>query len=170
MRLNISLAPQASTSHHHIRNTCPQCHTTSTCRCTKPKIETHDLCSTCRPESTSAAKPNQVSVNLTIEGGAECVDRLLSLIGMLQYNGNVGHSGIFAIPWDGDGADRIKVKGDLPNYVDAWSEASSYGGYAEMVGNNGSTYIISGNGIKQKHVYPLSGKVHVEELRAKLGS
>lgn len=34
-------------SHHHIRNTCPECHDVTTCRCMQPKVDTADVCNEC---------------------------------------------------------------------------------------------------------------------------
>ena len=109
--------------------------------------------------STSSSKP-QTSVDIKISGSEENVQRVLSLLGMIQYNGAVGHSGIFGITWDGDGADNIKIEGPLPNDKDALEATSSYGGYVEFVGERGQFYVVNGKDAHTTKVWPKPGLDH----------
>jgi hypothetical protein len=85
---------------------------------------------------------DKVSVDIKLTGNKACVERVLSLFGMIQFNGNVGHSGVFGISWDGDGSDKIKVEGPIPDHKEAWNATSSYGGYVEMMGEGGKSYHV----------------------------
>lgn len=53
-------------------------------------------------------------VQLTLEGTPEALNKLLNLLGAIQYNTGVGHSCMIGAFFDGDGADKIYVK-DLPD-------------------------------------------------------
>jgi len=101
-----------------------------------------------------AAAADEVEVSLKLIGKPECVERVMSLLGMIAFNGAIGHSGIFGISWDGDGSDKIKVEGDLPDHRDAWNACTNYGGYAEFMGESGKSYVISGKDISTKRVWP----------------
>jgi hypothetical protein len=60
---------------------------------------------------SKSAKPEQSEVNITLKGNKDCVDRLCAFLACIDYNGAVGHSATFALPWDGDGDDKINITG-----------------------------------------------------------
>jgi hypothetical protein len=117
-----------------------------------------------KAESTSATSPtfiakagkSSVSLDVTITGSPDCVSRVTNLLQMIQYNGAVGHSGVFGISWDGDGNDRIELKGlpkmskDLVKGIEA---CSSYGAAIEVCGDSNRFYVWNGD-FKSKLVYP----------------
>ena len=71
----------------------------------------------------SNSAKGDVSVDITLSGSKDAVDRVCAFIAALEYNGAVGHSATFALPWDGDGSDNISVKGlDLKAYKDRISD------------------------------------------------
>ena len=94
-----------------------------------------------KPELTAAAADDTVSENITLSGSAEAVDRVKALLAMVSLNGNWGHSGVFAISWDGDGQDKIDVSFDTAPYADLVQELGAYGGPVEMVGDNRTGFI-----------------------------
>ncbi len=82
------------------------------------------------------------AVTVTIKGSKENVDRVLALLSFLELNG--GHSGVFGISWDGDGADAVSITGaDFSQYRDLVSSCSSHGGEVEYVGENGTGHVLS---------------------------
>jgi len=105
-------------------------------------------------EILSEASKDVITVEVKLIGTPACVERVMSLLGMIQYNGAVGHSGIFGISWDGDGADKIKIEGPIPDHRKAWNATSSYGGYVEIMGEGGKSYVVRGTDISTKRVYP----------------
>jgi hypothetical protein len=48
-------------------------------------------------------------VDIHLEGNEEGVKRILKLIDLLHYNGNIGHSGQWWISFDGDGSDKVDM-------------------------------------------------------------
>lgn len=49
----------------------------------------------------------QKQITLTFVGDEETLQRFVEFLSFFHYNG--GHSGLFAMPFDGDGADRLRV-------------------------------------------------------------
>ena len=87
-------------------------------------------------------KDTDTKVEITLEGAPEAVRRILRLLACIEYNGSVGHSGLFGISWDGDGADRIRIKG-LPKDIDRkqFGAMSNYSSILEYVGEGEKCYI-----------------------------
>lgn len=50
---------------------------------------------------------NRVTKTFTITASSEVMERLEKFLAFFHYNG--GHSGLFAMPFDGDGADYMMV-------------------------------------------------------------
>lgn len=85
-----------------------------------------------------SVRKKQVETTVTIRGGEEQVQRLLAFLAAIQLSASWGHSGLFAIPWDGDGSDRIEIVG--PDMDDSIAKAkgavealASYGGDVEIL-------------------------------------
>lgn len=91
----------------------------------------------------SESKNKTESVTVTLSGNANSLTRVLAFLAMLRYNGQVGHSGMFALGWDGDGSDRLDI--DSPD-IDAittqlkegFNACSSTSGDIEYMGDLGS--------------------------------
>ncbi len=101
--------------------------------------------------SLSKAKP-EAERTVVLKGSQECVDRVATFLGMLVYNGNIGHSGVFGLGWDGDGSDKLDVDGidDAVN-KDGYAACGAYGGDVEVMGDSGSFYVYTTS--KQKLVF-----------------
>jgi hypothetical protein len=108
-----------------------------------------------------------VSKTITLTGKPECVERTLALLSMLHLNS--GHSGYFAISWDGDGADYLRVSGkdyDSKKYKDLVNALSSWGGAVEVVGENNVGFCLDAKldteqnyaRLASKSVYPKTDK------------
>lgn len=73
----------------------------------------------------SNSAKDEVSIDIKLTGSKEAVDRVSAFLSCLDYNGAVGHSATFALPWDGDGSDKLKVEGiDHKAYRDRVSDIS----------------------------------------------
>ena len=55
-------------------------------------------------------KEKPVMVTLSFTGSQALIDKFLRLLAMLHRSSSVGHSGLFAMWLDGDGADRFEVE------------------------------------------------------------
>jgi hypothetical protein len=97
---------------------------------------------------------DEVTVTVKLTGKPACVERIMSLLGMIAYNGAVGHSGTFGTWWDGDGSDKIKIEGPIPDHKDAWNVTSSHGGYVELIGEGRKYYVVTGKDLSTKCVWP----------------
>lgn len=90
---------------------------------------------------------------ITIKGKPECVNRILTLLAMIQINGDNGHSGTFGmsckgISWDGDGSDQVTIDGIkdiIANNKELIGKCSDRGGFAEVVGENNRFYTLNGD-------------------------
>lgn len=105
----------------------------------------------------------EITAKVTITGSQECVERVLALLYLVDHNGKVGHSGTFAIGWDGDGSDRVNIEGFPDDLAKKFNELantlSSYGGQVEQVGQGCTGFVLSGDlegshYLKSKRVYP----------------
>lgn len=82
------------------------------------------------------AKPESVRLTLTIDCEGDAGKTLINLLGVIQWNCNVGHSAVVGAFFDGDGWDKIKIEG-LPegDYKEMAEALSSYGdGHLAQVG------------------------------------
>jgi hypothetical protein len=92
--------------------------------------------------SIEARRPPERKEKITLEGSDECVERVLGLLAMIYFNGMWGHSGTFAIGWDGDGADFVEIKGvDFKKYKEMVEATSAYGSDVEMIGEAGTSFV-----------------------------
>ena len=117
------------------------------------------------PTLTAADADDKVSENITLSGSEEAVDRVKALLAMISINGNEGHSGVFAISWDGDGQDKIDVSFDIAPYTDLVHELSAYAGPVEMIGDNRTGFIgrPAKDGtpyVSYKKVFPVQTKIN----------
>jgi hypothetical protein len=103
-----------------------------------------------------ARNDSDVELRLTIKGSREAVNRVAALLSCIEYNGNVGHSGMFGISWDGDGADRIEISGIKPSkeLKHGYEAMSGYGGLVEFIGEGGRCYVMRADNASSKLVYP----------------
>ena len=53
----------------------------------------------------------RITRTFEITTSIEVMKRLERFLALLHFNSNFGHSGIFAMPLDGDGSDKVSVKG-----------------------------------------------------------
>jgi hypothetical protein len=111
-----------------------------------------------RLTSTGKDTGDLAKATFTISGKAECVQRVAALLAMIQVNGDVGHSGIFGMSWDGDGADHIKIEGIEPfikSHKDGINACSDFGSYFEFVGEGGRFYVsVNTKEVTSKLVWP----------------
>lgn len=56
----------------------------------------------------SANRP-EVTKTFTVTTSPELMARLERFLALLHFNSNFGHSGMFAMPLDGDGSEKIRV-------------------------------------------------------------
>lgn len=68
---------------------------------------------------------DKIKKQIIVEGEEHTVNRIVSLIRLLEYNGNIGHSALFWISLDGDGCERPKLTVDNLQIEN--------GGYGELV-------------------------------------
>jgi hypothetical protein len=103
---------------------------------------------TIRDETARVKKDTDVSIKVTLEGSPECVNRVLRLLNMISWMGGVGHSGIFGVSWDGDGSDKLHLKG-LPKEIEkdtkGFNASCSYGGSVEYLGEGDSVFVMNNN-------------------------
>lgn len=88
--------------------------------------------------SQSAEKVERTFV---VTGSQDSVDRIAAFLGMLQFNGAIGHSGMFGLGWDGDGSDQVQIQGieaELKQYADGYGACASYGSDLEWMSALGS--------------------------------
>jgi hypothetical protein len=94
----------------------------------------------------------------------EAYKTLVNMLGVIQWNGGVGHSAVTAAFFDGDGADQVKIDG-LPEgpYKEMAQALSSNGdGFMGMVDAERATayntisdyFRYEGTTVKAKIVYP----------------
>lgn len=89
----------------------------------------------------ASAKP-KVTKTYTMTGSPEAVARVERLLAMIWLNGMWGHSGLFGITWDGDGADHLDIQGiDANDHKDAVNKPSGFSNSVEYVGEGGRMYI-----------------------------
>lgn len=69
-----------------------------------------------------------------IETSPEVMERLERFFALLHHNSNFGHSGLFAMPLDGDGCDKVVVS-PKPRFAHEVDLAGSIGGDVEIAGN-----------------------------------
>ena len=107
--------------------------------------------------SISKDKP-KIEATITLKGDAEKVNRVLALLGMIERNGNAGHSGIFGIAWDGDGSDQVQFEGlkeVRKANAEGYSKCSDYGSYVEYVGEGNTFYVLTNTrDVQSKMVWP----------------
>lgn len=107
-----------------------------------------------------SAEPD-VEKTITLKGSQNAIDRILAFLGMLQYNGAVGHSGTFGLGWDGDGSDKLEsteLEPIIALYKAGYEACSSYGCSIEYMGDLGSFYAANfakddSGSVKQKLVW-----------------
>lgn len=105
----------------------------------------------------------EVERTFVVKGSKDVVDRIAAFLGMLQFNGNIGHSGMFALGWDGDGSDKAQISGieeDIKRFQKGYSECASYGGDVEYMGALGSFGVMRVDSDRTKLLWTLKdGKV-----------
>lgn len=121
------------------------------------KVKVNLMVSTSSDVDTFKNEKATTAHTVTISGEPEKVNRVLALLAMIQFNGHVGHSGIFGISWDGDGSDKIDIDGLKQVFIDnkdGINACTSYGGYVEFVGESGNFFVGSGKDLNTKKVWP----------------
>lgn len=74
----------------------------------------------------------QKTIELKLTGNEEMINKVLSLLSLVAYNGNIGHSGYFFISCDGDGWDRLKIEPEelynAESTIGAWEIPPEFAG------------------------------------------
>jgi hypothetical protein len=99
------------------------------------------------------AKREAIEKTFKVKGQPHVIKRLERFFAMLHYNGQHGHSGLFAMPLDGDGPERLEISPldkNLKNEVDA------------IAGVGGGVEIAYDNSYGVKNVKPLSNDYSVK--------
>lgn len=81
-------------------------------------------------------REGEVTKTYKITAKPEILKRVEAFIAHLQYVGNIGHSGLFAMGFDGDGSDKMTVEG-IPDYkklgVEVKQDQTNRNGPVEIV-------------------------------------
>lgn len=72
-----------------------------------------------RQRKAKGLDADKITKTFTCTGSVEFIERLDRHIAFIAWLGAVGHSTTAGIPVDGDGADRLVVKEDLPKIKEA---------------------------------------------------
>ncbi|MYE06892.1 MAG: hypothetical protein F4Y04_06695 [Chloroflexi bacterium] len=87
------------------------------------------------------------------------LDRLERLLAVMQYSGDVGHTGTFGMWLDGDGADRLKVEGFATGkYRKGCEKITGVGYHVEMATDHGFSGTFLDRGKQSKWSYDDNGK------------
>jgi len=54
---------------------------------------------------------NEMKITITLNGNENSIMSTLAFLKVLEYNGNIGHSAMFGMWFDGDGSDQFKITG-----------------------------------------------------------
>lgn len=73
-----------------------------------------------------------------IETSAEVMIRIERFLALLHHNSNYGHSGLFAMALDGDGAEKVRVS-PAPGFAHEVDLCGGIGGDVEIALNDGYT-------------------------------
>lgn len=73
----------------------------------------------------------RIKKTFEIETSPEVMERIERFFALLHHNSSFGHSGIFAMPLDGDGADRVVVS-PKPRFAHEVDLCGSIGGDVEI--------------------------------------
>lgn len=99
--------------------------------------------------------PQDTELKITLRGSEECVQRVKALLALISLNGGWGHSGIFGISWDGDGADKLQIEGFDPAEFKDLAQALGDGGRSvEYVCEGGIGRTFSSKEGTSKTLYP----------------
>ena len=71
-----------------------------------------------------------------IETSPEIMIRIERFFALLHHNSNFGHSGLFAMPLDGDGNEKVSIK-PKPKFAGEVNMVANIGGDVEIVCDNG---------------------------------
>jgi len=91
-----------------------------------------------RKEDGMAMTTNRVRKVFAIETSPVVMERIERFLALLHHNSNFGHSGLFAMPLDGDGNDKISVT-PKPSFANEVDLCGGIGGDVEIALNGGYT-------------------------------
>ena len=77
---------------------------------------------------------NRVKKTFEIETSPAVMERIERFLSLLHHNSNFGHSGLFAMPLDGDGADKVVVT-PKPEFAHEVDLCGGIGGDVEIAQN-----------------------------------
>lgn len=77
---------------------------------------------------------SRIKKTFEIETSPEIMERLERFLALLHYNSSFGHSGLFAMPLDGDGSDKVVVS-PRPLYQHEVDLCGRIGGDVEIAQN-----------------------------------
>lgn len=80
-----------------------------------------------------------VTETFTISAAPEVMQRFKRFLALLHYNSGWGHSAYFAMPLDGDGADRFRIHDFKPGFASDVELIGSVGQGVEIALNDGYT-------------------------------
>lgn len=84
---------------------------------------------------------SRVKKTFEIETSPEVMERIGRFLALLHHNSNFGHSGLFAMPLDGDGDDKVVVT-PTPVYAHEVELCGGIGGDVEIAMNG--CYTVKG--------------------------
>lgn len=77
---------------------------------------------------------NRVKKTFEIETSPAVMERIERFLALLHHSSNFGHSGLFAMPLDGDGADKVTVT-PKPGFAHEVDLCGGIGGDVEIAQN-----------------------------------
>jgi hypothetical protein len=86
----------------------------------------------------------KVTAQFTITADAETLEKFTRLLGLMHFN--AGHSGLFAIDFDGDGHDRLRVHAFDDVDVFSEDEADSLRKQVHAIGDMGADVEVARHG------------------------
>jgi hypothetical protein len=76
----------------------------------------------------------RIKKTFEIETSSQVMERLERFLALLHHNSNFGHSGLFAMPLDGDGCDKVTVS-PKPRFAHEVDLVGGIGGDVEIAQN-----------------------------------
>lgn len=80
---------------------------------------------------------NPITKTFTITASPKLIKRLERFLALIHFSSNWGHSGIFGMPLDGDGSDRIQVEPIDKNLRPGVDRVTGYGFGIELAMDHG---------------------------------
>ena len=101
---------------------------------------------------------NPVTKTFTVTAEPEVMERFERLLCLMQHSTLVGHSGIFGMYLDGDGADRFKIKEGLAQYRKGAAKITGVGYSVELATGEGYSGLMQDRNSNNRWSYDDKGK------------